>query len=78
METKTVDIKEAQIHLKELLSLVNAGTEVVLTEEENPVARIVCINESSTARTAGLHEGAMKASGDFDKPLSDEYWAGEK
>ena len=32
MPTKTVDVREAQMSLKELLSLVVEGTEIVLTE----------------------------------------------
>jgi len=41
MQTKTVDIHEAQTHLVELLSLVTAGTEIILTEGSTPLARIV-------------------------------------
>jgi hypothetical protein len=31
MQTKTVDVHEAQTHLVELLSLVTAGIEIILT-----------------------------------------------
>ena len=41
MQTKTVDVHEAQTHLVELLSLVTAGTEIILTEGSTPLARIV-------------------------------------
>ena len=36
MQTKTVDVHEAQIHLVELLSLVSAGTEIILTAGSTP------------------------------------------
>ena len=39
MQTKTVDVHEAQTHLVELLSLVTAGTEIILTEDSTPLAR---------------------------------------
>jgi antitoxin (DNA-binding transcriptional repressor) of toxin-antitoxin stability system len=32
MLSKTVDVREAQVHLKDLLSQVLAGKEIVLTE----------------------------------------------
>jgi antitoxin (DNA-binding transcriptional repressor) of toxin-antitoxin stability system len=41
MPTKTVDVGEAKITLKELLSLVVEGTEIVLMEGSTPVARLV-------------------------------------
>ena len=41
MQTKTVDVHEAQTHLVELLSLVSAGTEIILTAGNTPLARIV-------------------------------------
>ena len=41
MQTKTVDVHEAQIDLVELLSLVASGTEIILTEGSTPLARIV-------------------------------------
>ncbi len=41
MQTKTVDVYEAQTHLIELLSLVFAGTEITLMAGSTPLARIV-------------------------------------
>ena len=74
MPVKTVDIDEAQVQLKELLSLIGAGTEIVLTQEDTPIARIISIESTSSPRVAGLHQGAMKTTDDFDEPLSDEFW----
>ena len=36
MLTKTVDIREAQTNLQDLLSLVREGAEIVLTEGNHP------------------------------------------
>ena len=74
METKTVDVKEAQSSLEKLLSLVDSGIEVVLTEGSKPVARLVP-PVSSSPRVAGLHQGSMWASKDFDEPLPETFWA---
>jgi prevent-host-death family protein len=43
MHTKTVDVREAQTNLRDLLSLVREGTEIVLTDSATPLARVVPI-----------------------------------
>lgn len=77
-QTKTIDVSEAQSRLSEILSLVAHGAEIILTEDEKPVARLVPIDSSSTQRTAGLHSGVIWTSDDFDQPLSDEFWTGSE
>ena len=72
MLTKMIDVREAQSRLQELLSQVLAGAELVLTDGNKPVARVVPI----AARVAGLHAGAISTSADFDEPLPEEFWAG--
>lgn len=74
MLTKTVDVRETQTNLQELLSLVREGTEIVLTEGPTPLARLVPIVASSAQRVAGLHAGAIWTSEDFDEPLAEEFW----
>ncbi len=76
MLTKTVDVSEAQKSLKELLSLVSQGGEVILAEGETPLARLVAIASPTKLREAGLHAGAMWTSDDFDEPLPEEFWMG--
>jgi prevent-host-death family protein len=76
MQTKIVDVHEAQAHLAELLSLVTAGTEIILTEDSTPRARIVPMTGDTTPRVAGLHAGAIRTSEDFDEPLPEEFWTG--
>jgi prevent-host-death family protein len=76
MATKTVDVSEAQSQLQELLPLVKAGTEVVLTEGNTPVARLIPIGQPPSTRVPGLHPGAFWISEDFDEPLPDEFWTG--
>ncbi len=76
MQTKTVDVHKAQTQLVELLSLVTAGTEIILTEGSTPLARIVPMTETTTPRVAGLHPGAVWTSDDFDEPLPEEFFTG--
>jgi len=78
MLTKTVDVQEAQTNLKELLSLVQGGTEVVLTEGNIPLARLVPVSPPTGQRKAGLHVGTIWTSDDFDEPLPESFWTGSK
>lgn len=77
MLTKTIDVQEAQMSLKELLSLVVEGTEIVLTEGSTPLARLVPITSPTTPRIAGLHSQVIWTSDDFDQPLPEEFWTSE-
>ncbi len=81
MTTKTIDVREMQPNLDELLSLVGDGTEVILTDGEVPLARLVPLNtppanDAARPRIPGLHAGAIWTSDDFDEPLPDEFWTG--
>ncbi|MCB0195901.1 MAG: toxin-antitoxin (TA) system antitoxin [Anaerolineae bacterium] len=79
MPTKTVEVEQTQTYLKELLSLVGNGSEIILTQDNTPVARLVPITTSPTApRIAGLHPDAIWTSDDFDEPLSEEFWLGDE
>lgn len=76
MLTKIVDVHEAETNLRELLSMVLKGAEIVLTEGNTPLARLVPIASQATPRIAGLHSGAIWMSEDFDEPLPEEFWTG--
>jgi prevent-host-death family protein len=77
MPTKTIEVQQTQKYLKELLALVVKGTEIILTQGNTPIARLVPIAASpATSRVAGLHLGAIWMSDDFDEPLPDEFWLG--
>jgi prevent-host-death family protein len=77
MSAKTMEMGEAQARFSELLSWVREGTEVILTERQKPVARILPIGPPPP-RVAGLHAGAIWTSDDFDAPLPDEFWVGRQ
>ena len=75
MLTKTVDVHEAQTCLTELLSSVTTGIEIILTEANTPIARLVPITPSPVQRVSGLHAGAIWMSADFNEPLPEDFWA---
>lgn len=63
MQTETIDVAEAQAHLKELVHRVREGLQVILSENEKPVARILPVSP----RVAGLDPGSIWTSDDFDR-----------
>ncbi len=72
--TKTIDVQQTQPGWKELLPWILEGTEVVFAEGNRPIARLMPLISPSSPRQAGLHEGAMRMSADFDEPLPDDFW----
>jgi len=76
MLMKTIDVRETQMSLKELLALVCEGAEIIFTEDSIPLARLTSMMDSMNPRVSGLHEGSMWISDDFDEPLSEEFWTG--
>jgi antitoxin (DNA-binding transcriptional repressor) of toxin-antitoxin stability system len=78
MSTLTVEVKEAQDRLHDLLARVAEGNEVILTEDERPFARISPIPRPAGTRVADLHPGAFQPRDDFDLPLPAGLWLGER
>lgn len=75
MTPRKIDIQSVFPTLQELLATVKEGTEVLLTEGDVPLGRLMPV-EPSTARTVGLHQGAIQTTDDFDVPLPDSFWLG--
>jgi antitoxin (DNA-binding transcriptional repressor) of toxin-antitoxin stability system len=74
MPTETIDIREAESRLADLVALANSGTDIILTEGATPRARLVPLEQVKDARVPGLHPGAMQARDDFDEPLPDDFF----
>ena len=76
--TTTIDITQGEQNLTALLDLAKAGNEVVITEGDVPIARLVGLPSQppQQARRAGMHQGSITVSNDFDEPLPDEFWTG--
>jgi antitoxin (DNA-binding transcriptional repressor) of toxin-antitoxin stability system len=74
MVTKIIDLQHDKTELAELLTLIATGAEIILTEGNTPVARLVPYSEPSPSRIPGLHSGSAWTSQDFNAPLSDDFW----
>jgi prevent-host-death family protein len=69
-----ISIEEAQAKLAELIRRLGPGEEVVVTENNRPVARIVstAATETRPARKLGTLQGTvLQMSPDFDAPLAE-------
>lgn len=67
----SIDVAEATLRFAELLQRVQAGEEVVLTQENEPVARLVPAAASSRKPKFGAARGLLTVADDFDEPLDD-------
>lgn len=70
----TVTIQEAQAKLSDIIHQLNPGEEVVITDNNLPVARLMASSPSPTRKPRQL--GTMKGTvlymaPDFDAPLED-------
>ena len=76
MTTTTIDIRDAQLRWSELLALVLNGNEVLVTQSQTPIMRLVPVapvlapeKNGTKQRIPGLHAGMGWVSDDFDAPL---------
>jgi len=68
----TVSIQEAENNLSELIHQLRPGDEVVITENDQPVARLLSTAASAAQRKLGSLRGTVKyMAPDFDAPLEE-------
>jgi len=69
----TVSIQEAQTRLTELIRQLSPGEEVVITEGDRPVARLIPTPppERKPRRLGTLRGMVLHVAPDFDEPLDD-------
>ncbi len=66
-------VEEAQAHLKELINRLAPGEVIVLTDHQQPVARLIGERVAAPPRPApGLGKGSiLYMAPDFDEPLEE-------
>jgi prevent-host-death family protein len=69
----SLTVQEAQARLSELIHNLQPGDEVVITENDQPVARLVSTGQrQQTPRRPGTLRGTVQyMAPDFDAPLDD-------
>lgn len=68
----SVSIQQAQASLAELIHRLSPGEELVITENERPVARLVIDDPTGQwPCRAGSARGKIRMAPDFDEPLED-------
>lgn len=68
----SVSLKEAQDKLPQLIRGLSPGEELVITENDQPVARIVPALAARAERKMGsMHGTVLYVAPDFDAPLND-------
>jgi prevent-host-death family protein len=67
----TVTIEDAQAHLKELIEHLAPGQEVIITQNDHPVARLVSSRRPRKPRQPGNCKGMLTVVSDDDEHLKD-------
>lgn len=69
----TVTIREAQANLAELIHRIGPGEEVVITEDDKPVAKLVATppEPPKKPRQPGTLRGTVLSMEHFDDPLEE-------
>ena len=76
MTVTTIDVRDAQVQLLQLLTIALEGGDVIIAKDDIPLVRLVPVEPQPKRRVAGLHRGAMRMTPDFNDPLPDEFWLG--
>ena len=68
-----ISFEDASAELKALVQQACAGEDVVITQNDQPVAKLVPITSAPlrAKRQAGRWRGKIRMSEDFDEPLAD-------
>lgn len=68
-----VNVQEAKTQLSRLLTLVEAGEEVVIARYGKPVARLVRTTPPARARQSGTWRDSLRIADDFDEEIGEEW-----
>ena len=66
-----VNVHEAKTNLSKLIQKVVDGEEVVIARGNQPIIKLVLIENLKPQRRLGTAKGKIKIADDFDEPLED-------
>ena len=67
----TVTLEEAQAKLRELIAQLPPGEELIITENQQPVAKLVAAVKPAERPLGTLRGSVLYMAPDFDAPLED-------
>jgi len=68
---QTIDIEEAKTSLGDLLDAALRGQEIILTRDDQPVAKLIPLVQRRPRPQYGSAKGLVHMANDFDAPLAD-------
>ncbi len=78
MATKIIAADDMQAKIPDILALISKGDDIIIEKDSRPFAKLTAISGAVRKRIPGLNRGEIWVSDDFDEPLPDEFWLGEK
>lgn len=66
-----LDITEAKSQIESLLQSALEGEEVIITQNERPILKLIQLAQPAKRRRRGSAKGQIWMSPDFDEPLED-------
>lgn len=66
-----IDLSEVKTHLSDLIGIALSGEEIVITQKEQPILKVIRVSPPKLRRKAGSAKGLITMSDDFDEPLED-------
>jgi antitoxin (DNA-binding transcriptional repressor) of toxin-antitoxin stability system len=66
-----IEVKELVQHLPDVIAAIASGEEVILTDAEAPIAKLVKIEIEPVGRIPGSAVGLFTMSDDFDEPIDE-------
>jgi prevent-host-death family protein len=66
-----IELEKAKAQIASLLQTALDGEEIVITQNEQPVLKLVPISAVKSHRQSGSAKGLITVSDDFDEPLED-------
>ncbi len=76
MPLTTVALDDAAGRLPELVTRAAEGEQIVIAQDEHPLAKLVPFAQVVGERSFGQARGRIHVSEDFDEPLPDDFWLG--
>lgn len=68
---REIDIDQAKIQLESLFQAALDGDEVIITQNNQPILKLVRFMQLKKRRQSGSAKGLISMSSDFDQPLED-------